>query len=124
MNHPNESAPHLVGHHEAEAPAYDDFGEPVAVSEFRFPVDGEPDQQLGALAAQRSRLEIITRLIGLLAAGDAKKAGRRVHALAFILHASDCRNQRDLAKRLGVTPGRVSQILNEVKHEYLTAATD
>jgi len=56
-------------------------------------------------------IELITRK------ATPKRCGQRAFAVAHALRLGTCRTQRDLAKKLRVTPGRVSQILNEVKRE-------
>jgi len=57
------------------------------------------------LAGARETLQTITR------GADAKQAGTKAHLLAFIVGCSECETQRQLAARLGVTPGRACQML-------------
>ena len=57
------------------------------------------------LDATREVLQLIT------ADADAKRAGTKAHLLAFILGASQRRTQKELAAKLGLTPGGVCQML-------------
>lgn len=64
------------------------------------------------------RIEALRNLLGFLTSGaDATACGQRVHLIAYMIKQSECRTQRELAKRLGLTPGRISQALNEVRRE-------
>lgn len=64
------------------------------------------------LAATRETLQTIT------ADADAKQAGTKAHLLAFILGASPCKTQKELAGKLGVTPGRVCQMVRVLNRSY------
>ena len=54
-------------------------------------------------------------LAKLTQSGTAEQVGRKVLLTAFLLDRSLIGRQKDLAKRLGVTPGRASQMLNSVR---------
>jgi DNA-binding MarR family transcriptional regulator len=64
------------------------------------------------LDATREALQLIT------ADADARQAGTKAHLVAFILACSPCKTQKDLAARLGVTPGRVCQMLRVLNRSY------
>ena len=76
----------------------------------------------------KSNIEAATMIIRLAAAAellrlittnaDAKRAGTKAHLLAFIIECSPCATQRDLAKRLGVSEGRCSQMLKVFRRHY------
>jgi hypothetical protein len=57
------------------------------------------------LEALREALEAITG-----GDGDAREIGIRASMLALMAGCSPCRTQRDLASRLCLSPGRVSQM--------------
>jgi DNA-binding MarR family transcriptional regulator len=57
------------------------------------------------LAAAREVLVIVTK------DANARQAGTKVHLLAFAMGCSPCKTQKELARRLGVTPGRACQML-------------
>ena len=106
--------------------ALDDSGQRVLSAGFDFDsLDAEADGVLCAADEARLRREVTLRLIQFLAGrkASAKQAGQRVLILSFLLHVSDCKTQRALAKRLGVTPARVCQALNEAKREFAMLAT-
>ena len=102
---------------------FDDDSQPVGTVDFDFgAVEREPEAAAHEEAA-RMRQETTLRLLQFLTTkATAKQAGQRLHMLAFLLHASDCRTQRDLARRLRLTPGRVSQALNSAKREFAMLA--
>jgi DNA-binding MarR family transcriptional regulator len=56
----------------------------------------------------------------IIADADAKQAGTKAHLLAFILGASPCKTQKELAAKLGITPGRVCQMLRVLNRAYRT----
>jgi DNA-binding MarR family transcriptional regulator len=64
------------------------------------------------------RLQAAQDTLRLVAAGDAREAGRRAHLMAFVLGCSPCATQKDLAARLGVTPARVCQMVRTFKRRY------
>jgi DNA-binding MarR family transcriptional regulator len=64
------------------------------------------------LDATRETLQLIT------ADADAKQAGTKAHLLAFMLGCSPCKMQKELAAKLGITPGRVCQILRVLNRGY------
>ena len=67
---------------------------------------------LAKLQGARETLTLITN------DADGTQAGTKAHLLAFILGCSPCATQKDLALRLGLTPGRVSQMLRVLKRSY------
>lgn len=68
------------------------------------------------------RIETITQLLQLLDHGNAKQVGQRLCLLAFLVRASESKTQRDLARRLKLSPGRVSQGLNIARREFALLA--
>ena len=104
-------------------------GEVVSTIGFDFDavaahLDGD---QSGDEAEEKAiRLETIKRLLAFLARGrkDARKVGKRVHLLGYLCGVSEAKNQRQLARVLGVTPGAVSQKLNLLRREFRTLARD
>ena len=65
------------------------------------------------------RIEALRNLLGFLTTGaDAAACGQRVHLIAFMFKLGECRTQRELAIRLGLTPGRISQALNNLRREF------
>ena len=90
--------------------AFDDDGNPVATVDFAYPDDApEADTRGDTLAALVEFLRQLTEDDGQPL--PALLAGQRLHLLAFLAGASDCQTQRQLATRLNVSAGRVSQIL-------------
>lgn len=105
--------------------AFNDQGEPVPTTGFDYDavaraVDGEQDTA-GDLA--RVRQQTLARLLHFLTTrANAKRAGQRAHLLAYLIGQSPSKNQKQLARQLGVTPGAVSQKLNLLRREFRTLA--
>lgn len=95
---------------------FDDYGKPVAVTEFQFPEEGPQSDLLQERAA---RLETVSRFVQFLLRGNpsAHRLGVRVHLVAFGLGKSPCKQQCDLARKLGVTESAVSANLKSLKQE-------
>jgi hypothetical protein len=94
---------------------YDD-GRVVPAIEFVYP---EASGELSEDDAVRLRRESIIRLLGFLChRGTPRKIGVRVLLLAHLLGTGDCRTQRELAARLRISPGRVSQALKALRREF------
>ena len=55
----------------------------------------------------------------LVRSGTANEAGRKALLLAFILDPKLFANQKALAGKLGVSPGRCSQMLNTIRRSSL-----
>lgn len=97
---------------------YESNGEQVPAVDFVYPSydpviqrdDPDPD------ALRLARQETVIRLLDWLTRGhETERIGRRTVYLAFILHPNE--TQRELAGRLGLTPGRVSQELNDIRED-------
>jgi len=57
------------------------------------------------------------RLIQFVATGSAEQAGHRLQIIAFLLRVSECKTQAALAKKLKLTPGRISQKLKVIRYQ-------
>jgi|SRR6185312_6992679 len=58
-------------------------------------------------------------MLALVNAGNTtERAGRRARLIAFFLGVSDCKNQSELAVKVGMTPPAVSQQLNSLHGEF------
>jgi hypothetical protein len=103
-----------------EATYFDEENRRVSVTEPDiYPAD-EPDAAqpdsideahvaLDRRQAAAAILEILTR------GATVKQAGQRAFILSHALRLGTCRTQRELAARLRLTPGRVSQLLNTLQ---------
>ena len=107
--------------------AFDESGEPCGSIGFDF---DEVDARLAgeepeppAQAAARARQEATRRLLMLLATNaDSYRVGQRTILLAYMLGVSDCQTQAELAERMNLSPGRISQALNILRREFATLA--
>ena len=103
--------------------AFDDSGQPIATVDFSYPAeegDGDPPTED---AARELRQETILAFLGWISAkGNARRIGARVALLAYLAGRSSCRTQRQLSKKLGLSTGRVSQILNIARRDLATLA--
>jgi hypothetical protein len=107
--------------------AFDDEGRVVGTSEIDFEAmdarlageEPEPIQQDEA----RSRQETARRLLMLLTTNaDSYRAGQRAILLAYLCGVSDCQTQAELAERMSLSPGRISQALNILRREFAMLA--
>lgn len=81
-------------------------------------LDGESIEADAASEERQNSHEVIRAFLHHISQGTPKEIGRRVLLAAYDLKELDgCRTQRQLAKRMQLTPGRVSQILNTVKRD-------
>ena len=71
-----------------------------------------------------ARNEIVSGLLRLLAGnGDHATCGRRLIVTAYLSGAlPDCSTDRELAKRLNISPGRVSQIIADLRSKIPSLA--
>jgi hypothetical protein len=68
---------------------------------------------------RQGRPEIILKLVAFLTNGRTyEQAGQLAFVLAFVLKLPVCRTQSDLAAKLGMTQGRVSQLINEIGKSF------
>lgn len=108
-------------HFKADAPTFASDGKVEASVDFEYPRDEADDDD----DEQRSRRQTLMRLLQFLATdASAKKTGQRVLLLSHLLGVSGCRTQRALARRMGLTPGRVSQALNICRREMAMITGD
>ena len=107
--------------------AFDDDGQPIGTTEIDFEAmdarlageEPEPIQQDEA----RSRQETARRLLMLLTTNaDSYRAGQRAILLAYLCGVSDCQTQAELAERMSLSPGRISQALNILRREFAMLA--
>jgi hypothetical protein len=98
--------------------AFDDEGNPVPVVEPAvYDPEPEADGDRGDLR------EAIGNFVEMLAGvGDAKLTGQVVQVLAFLAGRTPCRTKAELAARLKVSPGRISQILQAIPAEFRSLA--
>jgi hypothetical protein len=110
-----------------DSTAFDDDSQIVGTTEIDFDAmdarlageEPEPIQQDEA----RSSQEATRRLLMLLTTNaDSYRAGQRAILLAYLLGVSDCQTQAQLAERMSLTPGRISQALNILRREFATLA--
>jgi predicted XRE-type DNA-binding protein len=115
------------GDGEREAVEWPEFNEPPEVELLgRLKEAGAkfPDEA-GALEIIRADLhqqdnranapQIITRFIDWITTGKTvNQSGVMSHILAFIYQRSSCRTQSELADKLEITQGRVSQLINQI----------
>lgn len=74
-------------------------------------------------ALREARLEGITRILRTFAAKSNLRAiGQRVVLAAFLAKVGEEKSQRELALRLGLTPGRISQMLKRLRSQLAMAA--
>jgi hypothetical protein len=93
--------------------AFDEAGHPVAVS---HPVY-EPDESRGD-DARKDFQEKIAGFLGWMASGSVRQAGRRAILLAHLAGKSGCLTDRQLAKKLNISPGRISQLRSEIIGDF------
>ena len=101
--------------------AFDEDRRPVLAVDFphgevaaRVDGEAEPSQDEGRL-----RRECFFKLLYFLTTrAGSKRIGQRVLVLAYLTGATPFRTQKQLAAKLGVSAGRVSQILKSAKCEF------
>lgn len=99
-------------------PFFDDDGQPVNVVGFDYAaLDPSPPEALPADDAIRLRQEVLGRMLTTLTTGKAglEQIGRRTLIFAFLCGKLDC-TQEQLARRLNLSPGRISQLLTEIEN--------
>ena len=106
--------------------AFEPDHRPAQTVEFVYPHDEEPDASADDArdGIRQAKLEAVRALLELLTCGyeDPAKIGRCVLLLAQ-LH-NPVQTQRELALRLGITPGRVSQELNAMRAAIASVYAD
>ena len=101
--------------------AFDDAGGVVPSVGFDFDaVDGVApnDAPIRERFDEIERLKIVRAVLAMLQAttNDAQEIGRRVQVFSHLLTQRE--SQRALAKRMNLTPGRVTQIKHELLKEF------
>lgn len=104
---------HKETHPHAPGWAFDGDGSPIATADFAYPGDAPEDG-----TREDTQAAIVEFLRQLTEDTPALLAGQRLHLLAFLAGASDCQTQRQLAARLNVSPGRITQILQALPIEW------
>lgn len=101
--------------------ALDDEGRPCGSVPFRYPSEAsDPEREDEA----RLRRQVLFRMLHLLTKNaGTKRVGRRVIVLAFVAGATPFTRQKQLAKKLKVSPSRASRIVNSLKREFAKLAT-
>ena len=103
---------------ETDAPphvALDDAGRRILAVDFNYPRE-TPAERATREATMRFWQERTIGLLQMLATGtNARKVGLRVIALCFLLGQYEGMSQAKLAKKLNVTPGRLSQMLAQLR---------
>jgi len=94
--------------------AFDSEGRPIKVT---HPIFETMDEDEDATRHSNARGEIVAGLMRMLTHNaDAAKAGQRLLVVAYLSGAiPECKTHRDLAARLNISPGRVSQIINDLR---------
>ena len=94
--------------------AFDEGLHPVAVT---HPVYETPDETQDD--PRREFQEKLARLLQWLAAGsNVEQAGRKVLLLAHLAGKSGCKTDRELARRLNISGGRLSQLRAEIIGDF------
>ena len=94
--------------------AFDEAGHPVAVS---CPVYETPDETQDD--PRREFQEKLATFLQWLAAGsNVEQAGRKVILLAHLAGKSGCKNDKELARRLNISGGRISQLRAEIIDDF------
>ena len=95
--------------------AFDEAGRAVAVSHPIFETPGDDPQD-------DPRSDFQEKLAGFLqwlAAGNSvEQAGRRAILLAHLAGKSGCKNDKELARKLNISGGRISQLRAEIIGEF------
>jgi biotin operon repressor len=91
-------------------PPFNDAGEVIAVADFEYPDQHDPDE------VRRAQRETVIRLLQLLTyKAKSQQIGQRALLLAYILQAIDCGSQKAMAKKLGVKQSRVSRAVKSLR---------
>jgi len=114
--HIDNTAPRRIGHHPepVDGAGFGEDGERIATSDFVYPSDGQEREP--------GRDEFAEKLGAFLSwlteGGTVEAAGRKALLLAHLCGKADAKSDREFAKRVGVTPARVSQLRREITNGY------
>jgi hypothetical protein len=97
-----------------EMPAYDEQGNRVVVVHPIYEQDDTQDDD----ASHKFFQEKLAVLLQWLAVGTVQQAGRRAFLLAHLVGKSGCASDRELAKKLNISPGRISQLRSEIIGDF------
>lgn len=105
-----------------DATTFEPDQRPTAATDFDYPVEDGIDpapQECEADAVHFNVRLLVCRVLDILTSegASAKVVGKRALALQYALNASSFRNQKELARQMGVTPARASQILTALEAE-------
>lgn len=103
---------------------FDDDGQPVSVTNFDFEsLDRAPEsgEHITASEAEKIRAEGFFSAFewATLGTADSKKIGERVLLISFKAGRLPETTQAALAERMGVTPGRISQMLSALEFNFI-----
>ena len=99
---------------------FDDAGNRVPVCEMDFAaMDARlaGEHQDDGVSERKAQQEAVIRILQVVCANDAtaEESGRR--AILLLQTFRPVKSQREIANQLNMTPGRVSQLLNALKHQ-------
>ena len=107
-----------------EHSGFDADHRPVLTVPFAYP-DDQPETPFGEEDLRLARMEAVFRLLQLLTAKSAPtQIARRVILLSHLAGIPHHQTQRQLAKRLRLTEGRVSQGLKTARSQLAELARD
>lgn len=103
--------------------AFDEDGTtPIATTDFVYP---EEAREGGQADLDAIRQEIAVNLLRMLChKSDCRRVGQQALVLGYVMHAIDVKTQKELAKRLGLSKGRVSKVVNQVREDFLRIGAD
>jgi hypothetical protein len=85
------------------------------------PVDGEPDAANTNTASNGDFAEMLAVFLAWqIAGGDVETAGRRAWTVAHLAGKSGCETDAELAAKLNISPGRISQLRAEIQANFGT----
>ncbi len=95
--------------------AFDESGHPVAVSP---PVYETPDDDTQDAPRSDFQEKLADFLQWLVADATVEQAGRKAILLAHLAGKSGCKTDKELARRLNISGGRISQLRAEIIDDF------
>jgi hypothetical protein len=104
--------------------AFGEHGEPIGAVDFDYDALDRTPEDVDGEDLARVRQQTIIRVFQMIGigTGDARRIGQRVLLIGFLLRLNDCKTQKELARRMGVTAGRASQALKSARREFSALA--